>query len=215
MLKTFVAVMTSALLLVVMPVKAGDFWQQQWTVPGETESNNLTIRPIRESDKARFFHAYMTSQKWLYKKLGWSWPSEKSTLEQNSTMVNYHLEQAAEKTAFTYVVIDKSDSSIVGAVYMVPVALERQEQSGISRSAYNAEVSWWLLESAVDNNLHNDLFSLLTRWLGESWPWRQVMFPVSDNNATALQLLESSEARYIGRNLDTQEKYFSYAISRK
>jgi hypothetical protein len=41
------------------------------------------------------------------------------------------------------------------------------------------------------------------------------MFPVSDNNATALQLLESSEARYIGRNLDTQEKYFSYAISRK
>ena len=98
---------------------------------------------------------------------------------------------------------------------MVPVAPERQEQSGISRNAYNAEVSWWLLESAVDNNLHNDLFSLLTRWLGESWPWRQVMFPVSDNNATALQLLESSEARYIGRNLDTQEKYFSYAISRK
>ena len=78
MLKTFVAVMTSALLLVVMPVKAGDFWQQQWTVPGETESNNLTIRPIRESDKARFFHAYMTSQVAL-QKLGWSWPSEKHT----------------------------------------------------------------------------------------------------------------------------------------
>ncbi|RXS42618.1 N-acetyltransferase [Idiomarina sp. 29L] len=198
-----------------MPAKAGDFWQQQWTVPGEAESNNLIIRPIRESDKARFFHSYMTSQKWLYRKLGWAWPSEKSTLEQNSTMVDYHLEQAEQKTAFTYVVLDKSDNSIIGAVYMVPVASERQENSGISKSAYNAEVSWWLLESAVDNNLHNDLFALLTRWLGESWPWRQVMFPVSEDNATALQLLESSKARYIGRNLDTREKYFSYAISRK
>ncbi|ASG66888.1 MAG: GNAT family N-acetyltransferase [Idiomarina piscisalsi] len=203
------------LVLVAMPAKAGDFWQQQWTVPGQAESNNLIIRPIRESDKARFFHSYMTSQQWLYKKLGWAWPSEKSTLEQNSTMVDYHLEQAEQKTAFTYVVLDKSDNSIIGAVYMVPVASERQENSGISKSAYNAEVSWWLLESAVDNNLHNDLFALLTRWLGESWPWRQVMFPVSENNATALQLLESSKARYIGRNLDTREKYFSYAISRK
>lgn len=215
MLRRLAAVVISFLVLAAMPAKAGDFWQQQWTVPGEAESNNLIIRPIRESDKARFFHSYMTSQKWLYRKLGWAWPSEKSTLEQNSTMVDYHLEQAEQKTAFTYVVLDKSDNSIIGAVYMVPVAPERQENSGISKSAYNAEVSWWLLESAVDNNLHNDLFALLTRWLGESWPWRQVMFPVSENNATALQLLESSKARYIGRNLDTREKYFSYAISRK
>ncbi|WP_232709774.1 GNAT family N-acetyltransferase [Idiomarina sp. X4] len=215
MLRSLAAVIMCFLALAAMPAKAGDFWQQQWTVPGEAESNNLIIRPIRESDKARFFHSYMTSQKWLYKKLGWAWPSEKSTLEQNSTMVDYHLEQAEQKTAFTYVVLDKSDNSIIGAVYMVPVASERQENSGISKSAYNAEVSWWLLESAVDNNLHNDLFALLTRWLGESWPWRQVMFPVSENNATALQLLESSKARYIGRNLDTREKYFSYAISRK
>lgn len=215
MLRSLAAVIMCFLALAAMPAKAGDFWQQQWTVPGEAESNNLIIRPIRESDKARFFHSYMTSQKWLYKKLGWAWPSEKSTLEQNSTMVDYHLEQVEQKTAFTYVVLDKSDNSIIGAVYMVPVASERQENSGISKSAYNAEVSWWLLESAVDNNLHNDLFALLTRWLGESWPWRQVMFPVSENNATALQLLESSKARYIGRNLDTREKYFSYAISRK
>jgi len=214
-LRSLAAVIMCFLALAAMPAKAGDFWQQRWTVPGEAESNNLIIRPIRESDKARFFHSYMTSQKWLYKKLGWAWPSEKSTLEQNSTMVDYHLEQAEQKTAFTYVVLDKSDNSIIGAVYMVPVASERQENSGISKSAYNAEVSWWLLESAVDNNLHNDLFALLTRWLGESWPWRQVMFPVSENNATALQLLESSKARYIGRNLDTREKYFSYAISRK
>ena len=207
------------LLLLVLPLSyssaAADFWQQKWVVPEYAEGNNLIIRPIESSDTARFFHSYMTSQKWLYNRLGWAWPSEKSSLEQNETMVNYHLEQATEKTAFTYLVIDKKDKSIIGAVYMVPVAASREERNGIPQSSYNAEVSWWLLESAVNDNLHNDFFDLLTDWLEASWPWRQVLFPVSENNETALQLLESSSARSLGRDLDAKEKYFSYAISRK
>ena len=115
-------------------------------------------------------------------------------------MVSYHLEQAKERTSFTYLVLDKEDKSIIGAVYMVPVAASREEKSGIPRNAYNAEISWWLLESAVNDNLHNDFFVLLTN---------------SQSNDTALQLLESSNARSLGRDLDAEEKYFSYAISRK
>lgn len=207
------------LLLLILPffntATAADFWQKEWVVPEYAEGNSLIIRPIQSSDTDRFFHSYMTSQKWLYKRLGWAWPSEKSSLEQNKTMVNYHLEQAKEHTAFTYLVIDKADKSIIGAVYMVPVAASRQERSGIPGNSYNAEVSWWLLESAIDNNLHNDFFALLKDWLEASWPWRQVLFPVSENNETALQLLESSSARSLGRDLDAEERYFSYSISRK
>jgi len=209
----------SFLLLLTLPLfntaAAADFWQKEWTVPEYAEGNSLIIRPIESADTDRFFHSYMTSQKWLYDRLGWSWPSQKSTPQQNETMVNYHLEQAKERTAFTYLVIDKTDKSIIGAVYMVPVAASRQERNGISRNSYNAEVSWWLLESAIDDNLHNDFFVLLKDWLEASWPWRQVLFPVSENNETALQLLESSSARSLGRDLDAQERYFSYSISRK
>ena len=207
------------LLMSILPLfnaaAAADFWQKEWAVPEYAEGDSLIIRPIKRSDTARFFHSYMTSQRWLYERLGWSWPSEKSTSQQNETMVNYHLEQAKAQTAFTYLVIDKEDKSIIGAVYMVPVAASRQEKNGIPRNAYNAEVSWWLLKSAIDDNLHNDFFVLLQDWLEASWPWRQVLFPVSENNETALQLLESSSARSLGRDLDAEEKYFSYSISRK
>lgn len=209
----------SFLLLLMLPLfnaaVAADFWQKEWAVPEYAEGNSLIIRPIARSDTDRFFHSYMTSQRWLYERLGWSWPSEKSTPQQNETMVNYHLEQAKAQTAFTYLVIDKEDKSIIGAVYMVPVAASRQEKNGIPRNAYNAEVSWWLLESAIDDNLHNNFFVLLKDWLEASWPWRQVLFPVSENNETALQLLESSSARSLGRDLDAEERYFSYSISRK
>ncbi|MDV6315665.1 GNAT family N-acetyltransferase [Idiomarina sp. HP20-50] len=207
------------LLLLILPLSfsaaAADFWKKDWVVPEYAEGTSLIIRPLKASDTDRFFHSYMTSQKWLYNRLGWAWPSEKSSLEQNETMVNYHLEQAREHTAFTYLVIDKSDNSIIGAVYMVPVAASREEKSGISRGTYNAEVSWWLLQSAVNDNLHNDFFALLTDWLEASWPWRQVLFPVSEDNETTVQLLETSNARSLGRNLDAREKYFSYSISRK
>lgn len=197
------------------PLAAADFWQDSWVVPDYAEGNTLLIRPIKASDANRLFHSYMTSQKWLYQRLGWAWPSEKSTLDQNKTMVNYHIQQAREHTAFTFVVVDKRDDSIVGAVYMVPVADRRQEKNGVPITAYNAEVSWWLLKSAVNDNLHNNVFSLLTHWLENSWPWRQVLFPVSEKNTSAVQVLESSSARLAGRDLDAKEKYFSYAISRK
>lgn len=194
---------------------AADFWKKEWVVPEYAEGSSLIIRPLKASDTDRFFHSYMTSQKWLYHRLGWGWPSEKTSPELNETMVNYHLEQAQEHTAFTYLVLDKEDESIIGAVYMVPLASSKQEKSGISGNLYNAEISWWLLKSAVNDNLHNDFFALLTDWLEASWPWRQVLFPVSENNETAIQLLESSSARSLGRDLDAKEKYFSYAISRK
>ena len=207
------------LLLLILPffhsAVAADFWRSEWMVPESAEGNKLIIRPLEKSDADRFFHSYMTSQRWLYNRLGWAWPSEKSSLEQNETMVSYHIEQAKERTAFTYLVLDKEDKSIIGAVYMVPVAASREEKSGIPRNSYNAEISWWLLESAVNDNLHNDFFVLLTNWLEASWPWQQVLFPVSQSNDTALQLLESSNARSLGRDLDAEEKYFSYAISRK
>ncbi|MGM7318855.1 GNAT family N-acetyltransferase [Idiomarina sp. ST10R2A5] len=216
MLKLFLRL---CLLLLILPVfnsaVAADFWRSEWMVPESAEGKKLIIRPLEASDADRFFHSYMTSQKWLYNRLGWAWPSEKSSLEQNETMVSYHLEQAKERTSFTYLVLDKEDKSIIGAVYMVPVAASREEKSGIPRNSFNAEISWWLLESAVNDNLHNDFFVLLTNWLEASWPWRQVLFPVSQSNDTALQLLESSNARSLGRDLDAEEKYFSYAISRK
>ena len=99
------------LLLLILPVfhsaVAADFWRSEWMVPESAEGKKLIIRPIEASDADRFFHSYMTSQKWLYNRLGWAWPSEKSSLEQNETMVSYHLEQAKERTSFTYLVLDK------------------------------------------------------------------------------------------------------------
>ena len=203
------------LMLSVSPAQAADFWQQQWSAPSSTQSARLLIRPIENADAERYFHSYMGSQEFLYRQLGWNWPSEKSSLEQNQSMIKLHLKQWQQQSAFTYVVIDREQEMVIGAVYFVPVADQRGVSGVITGTTYNAEVTWWLTEPAVNANLTNDLFNLLTNWLRNSWPWQQVLFPVAKTNQNAIAVLDGSAARYIGENRDTNERFYSYTLARK
>ncbi|MBL4741894.1 MAG: GNAT family N-acetyltransferase [Idiomarina sp.] len=196
-------------------VNAAEFWQSGWSTPQKAESSSLLVRPIEAADAERLFHSYMGSQRYLYSQLGWSWPSEKSSLEQNQSMVKLHLKQWQQQTAFTYLVIDRERGMVVGAVYFVPVPEQRGQSGTIQGSKFNAEITWWLTEPAVNASLHNDLFQLLVDWLRSSWPWQQVLFPVADNNRVTISLLESSSARFVGQNRDTQERFYSYTLARK
>ena len=80
-------------------VNAAEFWQSGWSTPQKAESSSLLVRPIEAADAERLFHSYMGSQRYLYSQLGWSWPSEKSSLEQNQSMVKLHLKQWQQQTA--------------------------------------------------------------------------------------------------------------------
>lgn len=202
-------------LCATFSTSAAEFWQSNWSPPEKVESSSLLVRPIRAADAERLFHSYMGSQNYLYSQLGWSWPSKKSSLEQNHSMVNLHLKQWQQQTAFTYVVIDRAKEMIVGAIYFVPVPEHRGQSGVIQNNKFNAEVTWWLTEPAVNASLHNDLFQLLTNWLRSSWPWQQVLFPVADDNRVSISLLDSSSARFVGQNRDTQERFYSYTLARK
>lgn len=194
---------------------AADFWQSGWAKPERTQSSSLLIRPIAADDAKGLYQSYMGSQQWLYQRLGWGWPSDKSTLEQNHSMMQVHLRQQEKNTAFTYVVVDRQGGQLIGAIYFVPVMPNRSQSGAIDEKKYNAEVTWWLTEQAVSDSLHNDLFQLVTDWLRTSWPWGQVLLPVAQANQPARSLLESSSARLVGRNQDAGELFYSYTLARK
>lgn len=216
MMRLTAYLMSCAMLWCVCTTAFGaEFWRQSWSAPQRVESSRIQIRPLEAADAERLFHSYMGSQKFLYERLGWSWPSEKSTLEQNHSMVQLHLKQWQNQTAFTYLVIDREREMIVGAVYLVPVAEQRGSSGIINSSNFNAEVTWWLTEPAVNASLHNDLFEVLSGWLRSSWPWEQVLFPVAASNRPAIAVLENSPARFIGENRDTKERFYSYTVARK
>ncbi|PYE33855.1 RimJ/RimL family protein N-acetyltransferase [Idiomarina fontislapidosi] len=196
-------------------LSAVEFWQDDLSMAKTTESSRLKIEALKPSDAAEIYTSYMDSQPWLYEQLGWSWPSSKTSEEQNGSMIQHLLKQMKEKTAFSFVVIDKQSKQIVGMVYFAPVASDRASGAALDTSNFQAEITWWLGQDAVANSLHNDLFALTTDWLRSSWPWSQVLFPVSDSNHSALAVLENSAARKVATNRDTQEVFYSYTLARK
>lgn len=204
-----------SLMLCTGSALSAEFWQANWAAPKKIASDKLLVRPIERGDAERLFNSYMGSQEYLYDRLGWSWPSEKSSVEQSQSMVQLHLKQWQQNKAFTYVVEDRQRQQIIGAVYFVPVPEQRGQSGVIQDAQFNAEVTWWLTEGAVNANLHNDLFALITEWLQTSWPWQQVLFPVAEDNRTTIALLESSSARFVGANRDTEERFYSYSLARK
>lgn len=210
-----VAIITLLGLMLMSSATAGEFWRAEWAVPDRIESNELLLRPLQSSDAERFFHSYMGSQAWLYQRLGWSWPTDKSSMEQNQSMVKLHLKQQQEHKAYTYIVVDQQRDMLVGAVYFVPVGEERGRSGTINANSYNAEITWWLTEPAVNRSLHNNLFALLTDWLQSGWPWSQVLFPVAESNQPSRAVLENSAARKVGYNRDSQELFYSYSLARK
>lgn len=207
----------SAGLLLVMSYQlpAAEFWQDDLSMAKKTESSRLKIEALTASDAGAVYRAYMDSQPWLYEQLGWSWPSSKTSEEQNSSMVQHLLKQMKEKSGFSFVVTDKQTQRVVGMVYFAPVSSDRANGAALDASSFHAEITWWLDQDAVANSLHNDLFALTTDWLRASWPWAQVLFPVSDSNQSALAVLENSAARKVATNRDTHEVFYSYTLARK
>ena len=194
---------------------AAEFWQDDWSMGQRIESSRLEITALKADDASAIYRAYMDSQAWLYHQLGWSWPSSKTSEEQNSSMVQHLLKQMKQKNGFSFVVTDKKRNKVVGMVYFAPVSAERGNGAALDTSNIQAEVTWWLGKKAVADNLHNDLFAVTTDWLRAGWPWGQVLFPVSESNQSALAVLDNSAARKVAMNRDTHEVFYSYTLARK
>ncbi|RUO80767.1 GNAT family N-acetyltransferase [Idiomarina tyrosinivorans] len=192
---------------------AAEFWQSDWQIPEKWATKQLLIRPITEADSQALYYTYMDAQQALYQQLGWSWPSAKTSIEQNQSMVRYHLSQWQDKSAFTYVVIIPQTSRIIGMLYMVPVLDSHESSPGIDTEHFNAEVSWWLTPSAYDDGLQNLFFTQLLKWLHKDWPWQQILLPVSDHNAPTLTLLQDSVARALGHDQDLQQRFFALTLN--
>ncbi|MAD54212.1 GNAT family N-acetyltransferase [Idiomarina sp. UBA3162] len=196
-------------------VQAADFWQDDWSMAQGTESPRLKIEALESADAGAIYRTYMDSQPWLYEQLGWSWPSSKTSEEQNTSMVQHMLKQMKRKAGFSFVVTDKQTQQVVGMLFFAPVSSERANGAALDASRFHAEVTWWLGQDAIARSLHNDLFALTTDWLRASWPWAQVLFPVAESNQSALAVLENSAARKVATNRDTREVFYSYTLARK
>ena len=134
--------------------------------PVRLETDRFVLEPLGPQHNERDFAAWSSSMDHIRSTPGFpdgSWPREMS-LEDNLGDLERHARDFAERTGFTFTVLDPADDDVIGCVYLYPTDDE----------AHDVEASSWVRATRAD--LDVPLWEAVTSWLAFAWPWRSPLY---------------------------------------
>ena len=138
-----------------------------FAVPTFAETAFFKLRPLTIHHVVKDYDAVMTSRDDLWRRFGevWGWPADDLTLEQDLIDLAWHQKEFQTKSSFAYTVLNLEESQVLGCVYVYPSKLQD----------IDAEIWFWIRQSALASNLEQQLYCFITRWLTKRWPFNTVM----------------------------------------
>jgi len=88
-----------------------------------------------------------------------TWPVDSMSLEQNAADMAMHARDFADRSGFTYTVLDPASGDVIGCLYLYPPR----------REGYDVDVRSWVRADRAE--LDKPLYDLVCRWLADSWPF--------------------------------------------
>ncbi|NEC91884.1 GNAT family N-acetyltransferase [Streptomyces sp. SID12501] len=121
------------------------------------------LRPIRGADADLDHPTVMGSRERLWSIFGeaWGWPADTITYEANLADLERHAAEADAHESFNYVLLNDDETVELGCVYIDP-----PEKAGA-----DAEISWWVVDSAVGGAVEQALDALVPQWIADDWPF--------------------------------------------
>ena len=124
------------------------------------DHERFRLRMLSVNDVVKDFDAVVTSREHLNDLFGPGWP-EGLTLEQNLVDLGWHQKEFERRTSFAYAVFAQSGREVLGSVYVSPS----------DRSAFDAEVRYWVRSRELPSGLQERLGALLADWMEDVWPF--------------------------------------------
>jgi RimJ/RimL family protein N-acetyltransferase len=143
-----------------------DFVPADFDVPLGFETADFVLRPLGPEHNEQDYAAWTSSMEHILATPGFgesSWPHE-MTAEENRADLRRHAADFADRTGFTYTVLDPAGGDVIGCVYIYPL---RDGEPG-------ASVSSWVRES--HQRLDTPLWQAVTDWLASDWPFTNVEY---------------------------------------
>jgi heme oxygenase len=142
----------------------------EFDVPQDLKMEEFHLRVLTVNDVVKDYDAVMSSAAHL--KTVWpggDWP-EGLTLEQDLIDLGWHQKEFQLRRSFAYSVVTPSESKVMGCVYIYPS----------DKLGYEAEIYLWARQSELAAGLEDRLYSIVRKWLTDSWPFKRVAFPGRD-----------------------------------
>ena len=146
-----------------------------FAVPRELVTEEFRLEPLGPQHNEGDFEAWMSSIDHIRATPGFegrSWPDPAMTAEQNLGDLRRHAEEFAERSGFTYTVLDP-DGRVVGCVYIYPAKGEEGAPAGEAAPGV-ADVHSWVRADRAD--LDVALHDAVAAWLADAWPFTEVSY---------------------------------------
>jgi RimJ/RimL family protein N-acetyltransferase len=144
-----------------------EFVPQDFDVPRGLEKPKFVLEPLGPEHNESDFDAWTSSMEHIHSTPGWAdqrWPRE-MTPDENRADLERHANDFANRTGFTYTVLDPESREVLGCVYIYPLPPERE---------HDVRVLSWVRASRSE--LDAPLWRAVSDWLASDWPLDSVEY---------------------------------------
>jgi hypothetical protein len=168
------------------------FYPEDAVVPEKLRTEEFLIRPLRATDVELDYNAVITSRSELFLQSEGRWPRERFTLEENLADLIRHEQEHQDRVAFTYTVMNPTETECLGCLYIHPLKqlLQRVGFSVEQIPNESVYVTFWVRQSRLQDNLDRRLLRALVPWFQTEWAFSQVAFSTKKAQTRQVQLFE-------------------------
>lgn len=142
------------------------FVPRDFVIPPLLETAQFRLRMLSVEDVEKDYEAVMETQR-RFLSLGYDWPREGFTIEENLADLEQHQREFLDREAFAYTVVSPDESRVLGCVYINPAKEEW----------IDARIRMWVRESEYGNGLDPVLLKTVKEWIEKEWPFKKVSYP--------------------------------------
>lgn len=178
------------------------FYPDGAPVPAGLRNAEFIARMLRATDVALDYDAVMASAEILHLRSGGRWPRDGFTPQENLADLQMHEAEFYARTSFTYTVMNPDETECLGCVYIYPLE-ELRRRAGIATADFmpapdgTAEVSFWVRQSRIADDLDRRLLAALLPWLRDDFAFARVYLRAYAREARQVAILREAGLRLV------------------
>jgi len=136
------------------------FVPREFDVPRSLATSDFTLQALTLEYEQAGFDAVSGSADHLQALFGRGWP-QGLTQDQYRIELAWHQKEFERRTSFAYAVMSGRTEDMLGSVYVTPS----------DRSAFDAEVRYWVRSNELASGLQEKLGTVVADWMEDIWPF--------------------------------------------
>lgn len=187
-------------------------------VPVGFAGSDFLARKLVGDDDVLDHEALMSSRDQLRRWEQSTWPADDFTVAANREDLERHAALHDEGRAFTYTVMNPTESSCLGCIYLFPTDapwLARAEVEPTGSAAwgdYEAAVYYWVRTALTGSAFDHRLLAWLRRWLADDWTFGPHLIVTNSEFVEQVDVIAETdlELRFRVTEPDKPNPYLAY-----